>query len=194
MNYTAHELLALGITFGKNVVIHRSVELFNPAQIKLGSNVRIDCFCVISAGKPIIVGNNVHIAAGASIFGSEGVEIGDFAGLSARTAIFTASDDYSGGHMTNPTVPDKFRRVTRGRVILQKHVIVGFGSAILPNVTLSYGAAVGALSLVARDIPEFAMVSGIPARMIAMRNAELLRSLEQDFYRDQQSNQEIQGE
>ena len=69
----------------------------------------------------------------------------------------------------------------RGRVILRPHVIVGCGSVILPGVTLERGVAVGALSLVNKNVPEFLIVSGQPARRVGVRNRARLDALEQEF-------------
>jgi dTDP-4-amino-4,6-dideoxy-D-glucose acyltransferase len=181
--YSADELDSLGIVFGRNVKVHKTVEFSNPASICLGSNVRIDCFSMIFAREKVILGNNVHLAPGTCISGGEGVEIGNFSGLSSRVNIFTASDDYTEGYLTNPTVPVEFKNTKRGKVVLGEHVIVGCGSVIMPGVTLARGVAVGALSFVNRDIPEYSIVSGNPARMLGHRNADRLAELEQKYIR-----------
>ncbi|QYM79785.1 acyltransferase [Horticoccus luteus] len=185
MHYTDEELRALGLQFGDHVSIHRTVEFFRPERIRLGSHVRIDCFSVLSAAEPLVVGSHVHLAAGVMIFGSEGVEIGDFAGLSSRVAVYTASDDYVGGHLTNPTVPEKYRKVSRGKVRIEPHTIVGSGSVILPGVTLGRGASVGALTLVRKDVPACQIVAGNPARVLGQRDAEKLAVLEAEFLREE---------
>lgn len=188
MNYTNDELRSLGIGFGNNVSVHSSVEFFNPSRIKLGSDVRIDCFCVISAGEQVTIGNNVHLASGVSIFGSRGVEIRDFVGLSNRVSIFTASDDYSTGFLTNPTIPEQFRNVSGAKVVLDEHVIVGCGSVIMPGVTLARGVAVGALSFVNKSVPEYFIVSGNPVRKLGVRNSDRLATLERQFRASKQAD------
>ena len=187
MNYTAAELQALGVRFGRNVAVHRTVEFFGADRITLGSNVRIDCFCVITADEPVIIGSHVHLAAAVSIFGNAGVEIGDFCGLSNRVSIFSASDDYADGFLTNPMIPDRFKRMRTGKVILQPHAIVGCGSVIMPGVTLERGVAVGALSFVNKSVPEFLIVSGQPVRRVGLRQRERLDALEREFLASQPS-------
>ena len=108
------------------------------------------------------------------------VELQDFCGLSSRVTLYTASDDYSKGAMTNPTIPLKYRNVTSGPVVLRKHVIVGAGSVILPGVTLGLASSVGALSLVHRDTLDFSIVAGSPARAVGTRSDRILE-LEQEF-------------
>ena len=181
MNYSTEELQAMGMRIGDNVIVHKTVEFFNAASIELGSNVRIDCFCVISAKARVAIGNNVHLAAGVMIFGNEGVKIGNFAGLSSRVTVYTASDDYREGHLTNPTIPERFKKVKRGPVILGEHVIVGCGSVILPGVTLSRGVSVGALCLIRKSIAEFSIMGGNPARLLGYRSRDLLECLEAEY-------------
>ena len=74
MIYSRDELEQIGFArIGENVTIHKTVELFSPNRISLGDNVRIDCFSLLSAGEEgIHIGNNVHLAASAYIFGSGG--------------------------------------------------------------------------------------------------------------------------
>ncbi|MBC2716496.1 MAG: acyltransferase [Desulfobacteraceae bacterium] len=180
MYYSKDELNEMGIKFGRNVQIHRSV-LFFGNNIQIGSDVRIDCYSVITSNEPIVLGNNIHIGAGVHIFGTGGVEINSFCNLSSRCSIFTTSDDYSEGYLTNPTIPDAFKKVSIAPVKLEKQVIVGCGSVIMPGVTLGMGAAVGALSFVNTDIPEFTIVAGTPTRKIGKRNQNRLLEMEEKF-------------
>lgn len=69
--YTMEELREMLGAVGENVSLNRSVVLYGAKNIHLGSNVRIDCFCVLSAGSPgILIGDYVHIAAYTALFGS----------------------------------------------------------------------------------------------------------------------------
>ncbi len=104
----------------------------------------------------------------------------DFCNISSRVAIYSSSDDYSGATMTNPTVPSEYTGVTHADVFLDKHVIVGSGSVILPGVMLEEGVAVGALSLVHKRCQAFGIYAGNPARRIKERKRDLLE-LERRF-------------
>lgn len=182
MNYPQAELEKILGAVGENVHIHRSVQFFSPKTIHLGSNVRIDCFCVLSAGlKGIYVGDHVHLAAGVYLMASGGrLDIESFSGLSSRVVIFTASDDYSGGYMTNPTIPERFRNVTTADVVVKKHSIIGSGSVVMPGVTLGVACSVGALSFVNKSVPGFTIVSGNPLKLIGKRDPKILE-LEKEF-------------
>jgi acetyltransferase-like isoleucine patch superfamily enzyme len=166
------ELRGLGVECGSNVMVHDSAILVDADNIALGSNVRIDPFCILSAaGGHIAIGDYVHIAAHACIFGAGGVIMQDFSGISQSVKIYSASDDYSGASLTNPTIPKEYLRTIRGEVALGRHVIIGAGSVILPGVSIGEGSAVGALSLVTKSLAEWAIYCGAPARRIKARHA-----------------------
>lgn len=169
------ELLELGLkSVGNNVSISNRVSFYNPSNIEIGNNVRIDDYCVISAGEGgIKIGDYVHIAVYCSIVGKGKVIIEDFCGLSSRVSIYSSNDYYSGNFLTNPTVPSKYTNVTHGIVHLKKHVIVGAGSVILPNVVLEEGVAVGSLSFITKSVEEYKIVVGNPARILKNREKNL---------------------
>lgn len=175
MFYTKEELKKIGFkSVGDNVLISNKTSIYNPQNITLGNNVRIDDFCVISAGSGgIEIGNNVHIAVFCSLIGQEKIVMKDFSGLSSRVSIYTSTDDYSGEFMTNPTIDSKYTNVINGNIILGKHVIIGSGTIILPNVSISDYSAVAALSLVNKNVDESKIVGGVPAKVIKERKNNL---------------------
>lgn len=172
----AAELRELGIGHaGENVMVHETVQLVDVENISLNSNVRIDPFCILSAaGGSIKIGNYVHIAAHACIFGGAGVVMENFTGISHGVKIYSVSDNYSGVALTNPTVPLEYGYHDRGKITLRKHVIVGSGSVILPAVTIGEGSAVGALSLVTKSLDEWGMYIGCPVKRLKDRKKHLL--------------------
>lgn len=178
--YSDSELQTIGFrNIGKNVLISKKCSIYGAGQILIGHDVRIDDFCVISGN--ITIGNYVHIAVGCAVFGgSSGIEFKDFTGLSSRSAIYADSDDYIGEAMTNPTIPDEFRKVTGGKVILEKHVLVGTGCTILPNVTIGEGTSVGAMSLINKSLSSWGVYVGIPCSRIRDRSKNI-EKLEKQF-------------
>lgn len=171
--YSETELQSLGFgKVGKDVLISRLACFYQPADISFGDHVRVDDFCILS-GK-IDIGCYVHIAPYCGLYGTFGIVMKDFSGLSSRVAIYSGSDDYCGDYLTNPTVPDKYKNIIGGRVILEKHVIIGASSVILPKVRIGEGTAVGSLSLVIRDLEPWGIYAGIPCRLIKTRNKGLL--------------------
>lgn len=172
--YTEQELKTLGLkSFGGNVLISRFAKIYSPNTITIGNNVRIDDFCILSG--EITIGNYVHIAAGCYLFAGEyGIVFEDYTGLSSRSVVYATTDDYSGEYMTNPTIPDEYRNVIGGKVIFEKHVLVATGCTILPGVTIAEGTAVGAMSLVNKNLPEWSICFGIPAKKVLDRKKDLL--------------------
>jgi dTDP-4-amino-4,6-dideoxy-D-glucose acyltransferase len=160
---------------GSNVLLSDKSSYYNCPKIKIGNNVRIDDFCVLSAGSGgISIGRNIHIAVYSSLIGSGKIVLSDFSNVSSRVSIYSSNDDYSGIAMTNPTIPDEFTNVTHADVIICKHVIIGSGTIILPGVVIEEGAAIGALSLVKKDCQAFTTYAGHPLKRIGERSNKLL--------------------
>lgn len=165
---------------GKDVLISDKASFYNPQNISIGNNSRIDDFVVMSAGNGgIEIGKQVHIAVYASLIGMGKIYIDDYANISSRVAIYSSSDDFSGEFMTNPTVDAQFTNVISGDVYIGKHVVIGTGSVILPNVVLEEGAAIGALSLVKNNCKSFHVYAGIPARIVKKRSKRILQLSEE---------------
>lgn len=166
---------------GKNPKLSDKASYYNCNNINIGDNVRIDDFCVISAGSGgIRIGSHVHIAVSSLLIGQEKITLDDFSGISSRVSIYSSSDDYTGAALTNPTIPAEFANVTHATVSIGRHVIIGSGSVVLPGVTLEEGVAIGALSLVSKSCKAFGIYSGVPARRVKERKKDLLE-LEQKF-------------
>ncbi|RKQ40370.1 acyltransferase [Enterobacter sp. R1(2018)] len=174
--YTLEELSQLGFNnLGKNVRVSKKTSFYGIHNISLSDNVRIDDFCVLSAGDGgIEVGKNVHIAVYSSLIGNGRIIVSDYCNISSRVAIYSSTDDFSGEYMSNPTVPAEYTNVYTASVILKPHVLIGSGSIVLPGVTLAEGVAVGAMSLVKNDMPEFVICIGQPAKILKERKRDLL--------------------
>ena len=163
--YKENDLKLIGLAgYGSNVLISHKTSFYSPEKITIGDNVRIDDFCILS-GK-ITLGSNVHIAAYCQLVGTYGITISNFSGLSSHVTIYSASDDYDGVLLTNPM---NNPNPPGGPVFLGEYVIIGSHTVILPNVTINDGVAVGALSLVNKDIPAWKIAQGMPIRIFKDR-------------------------
>jgi galactoside O-acetyltransferase len=170
-------------SIGKNVFIKKNVGMFFIENISIGNNVRIDDNVIIVASKknsPVKIGNYIHIASNCYLAGSDGIDMMDFTTLAPGVLIFSGSDDYSGKKLTNPMVGNPYVGGKSGKVTLCKHVIIGAGSVVLPDVTIKQGSSVGALSLVNKDLNPWGVYSGIPAKKIKSRFKDVLK-LEKKF-------------
>ncbi|MFC0414203.1 acyltransferase [Cytobacillus solani] len=174
--YTSEELKKIGFkNFGENIKISKKCSIYSPESIEIGNNVRIDDFCLLSGGeKGIKIGSNIHIAAFSAIYGEGGVLLEDFCTLSSRVILYSLTDDYSGLSMTNPTVPKEYTGVIKAPITISKHVIIGTNSTVLPNVVIGEGSAIGAHSLVTKNINSWGIYAGIPAKKIKDRSKVLL--------------------
>lgn len=174
--YSSDELSSLGLkSFGTNVLISRFSRLYGPENIEIGSDVRIDDFCILS-GK-IKIGNYIHISAFTALYGKFGIEMGDYSGLSPRCTIFSASDDFSGNYMIGPMIDPKFTNVTGGLVSLGKYSQLGSNCVVLPGVSIGEGVTVGAMSLIISSLESWKIYKGIPAKYFRERSRKLLELL-----------------
>lgn len=181
------ELKTVGFkSLGKNVKISDKASIYEAQKISIGDNSRVDDFCILSGS--IKIGRNVHIAPFCLVAGGEeGIEMLDFSGCAYHVQIFTQSDDYSGRTMTNPTVPSEYKKEYKKKIIIGKHVIIGTGSIIFPNVHLAEGCSVGAMSLIHKSTKPWGIYSGNPAKRIKERKQDLL-ILEQKFLKEQNND------
>lgn len=184
MLLTQAEMENIGLaSLGRDVRITRHALFFNPGKISIGDRTRIDAFAIVSAGSDgVTIGNNVHLAAYVLVNGSGGaVRLEDFSNIAPHVCLWTTSDDYTGGSLTNGTIPAQFKLNTQGPVKIGRHVIIGTSSVVLPNVHLHEGASVGALSMVTKDVSAGDVVCGCPAKKIKSRSVDTLREYEQAY-------------
>lgn len=172
------QLSALGLkSVGDNVLISDKASIYSPELISIGSHVRIDDFCILSGD--ITLGSYIHIGAYCALYGKFGIVMEDYTGLSPRCTVFSASDDFSGDYLISPMVPEEYTNVTGGKVTFKQFVQIGAGTIILPNVTIEEGVAVGAMSLVKKDLLNWGIFGGNPIKLIKQRHNALL-----DLYDD----------
>jgi galactoside O-acetyltransferase len=186
--WTEEELKLFGSpSVGSNVRIAKNCTVVGIENMTFGNNVRIDGPSVLSASSGHIhIGSYVHIGGMCFLAGGGGIELEDFTGLSQGVRVYSASDDYSGAALTNPTVPRQYLNVKVAPVQLGRHVIVGSGTVILPGCRIGEGASVGAMSLVTKSLDPWAMYFGTPAKRLKARSKRLL-SLEAELRSSQQS-------
>jgi len=178
--YTDKELTLLGFeSFGDNVLISRKCSIYGASTINIGSNVRIDDFCILSGN--LNIGSNIHIASFCGLFGSKGIILHDFSGLSSRVTIYSESDDYMGKGLTSPVIPNKYRIVNGSVVEIEKHALVGSGALILPGGNLKEGSVLGAMSLLKTTTESWYIYAGVPAVRLKRREKEVIINYEKDF-------------
>ena len=183
--FTKAELSQMGFAHvGDNVSLSKKASVYGAEFIYLGNNVRIDDFCILSAGVGgIHIGNYIHIACYSSLIGAARISLADYCNISARVSIYSSSDDYSGEYLTNPLISETYSNVIKRSVSIGKHVIIGCGSVVLPGANIAEGCAIGALTLVNQSLAGWGVYAGQPAKCIKARSQKLL-ILEEKFNQD----------
>lgn len=112
-------------------------------------------------GQFLDVGDNVFFNRGIFLDSKGGISIGDFVAIAEDVRIFTHNHSEA-SHLTREY----------HKVVIQDYAKIYAGATILPGVTVGKEAIVASGSLVTKDVPPNAVVSGIPARFIRERRTE----------------------
>jgi acetyltransferase-like isoleucine patch superfamily enzyme len=161
--------------------IFETAKIVNSSSLTIGDNSQIDDFVFLNAGQKTIIGQFVHISSFCSITGGGTLIMEDFSGLAAGCRIITGSDDFSGNGLTNPTVSEKFKNVSKGVVTISRHAILGVNVIVFPGVIIGEGAAVGAGSIVRKNLNPWTIYAGTSCREVRSRNKDTILNLERDF-------------
>lgn len=177
--YSIDELKDLGIkVYGKNIFISRYVNIYNPKNLILHDNIRIDDFTIISCKGTIEIFNHVHISAQCFITSSTKIVINNYSAVSVGTKIFGGCDDFSGEYLANPTIPTTYTNVKIGDIIIGENVIIGSNSVVMPDIIIHDGAVIGANSFVNKSCESWKIYAGTPIRFIKNRKKNCLKLLE----------------
>jgi acetyltransferase-like isoleucine patch superfamily enzyme len=116
------------------------------------------------------IGNRVNIEQGVHIVCQGSVTIEDEVAITPFCVIVDTYHPHDPPDMPpriGARLPDKPTYVSIGR-----GSFIGAHSVILPNVRIGRGCVIGAGSVVTRDIPDYAVAAGVPARIISIFNPE----------------------
>jgi dTDP-4-amino-4,6-dideoxy-D-glucose acyltransferase len=179
--YSRDELLALGFSeVGQNVSVSRKSSLYAISG-SLGSNVRIDDFCILKGR--IRIGSYVHIGSHCSISGARAeVSIAGCVSLSTRVTIFTGTDSYVDACLNGPMVPQEFVTTLAGPVRIGQGAVIGAHTVILPNVEIGDGASIGAMCIINDSCPAGSIVvcgGGRPRTIGTRDTAAILAQVQQ---------------
>ncbi|WP_345987833.1 acyltransferase [Sulfurimonas sp. HSL1-2] len=129
-------------------------------NIDFGKYVIIDDFVLIYAKERVRIGNYVHIASFTSVSGGGELVMEELSAVSSGCRLITGTDDFKEWGFGNSTIANEFRNVKTGKIHIGKFVVIGGNSVILPGVTIGEGAAVGAGSVVTKDLEPWGIYVG----------------------------------
>lgn len=115
---------------------------------------------------------------------NELLKIGDYCSIADGVSFLLG-----GGHRLDTISTYPFRAkilgdvesLTKGPIVVENDVWIGYGATILSGVTLGCGCVVGAGALVNKDVPPYAIVAGVPAKVIRFRFSNAMISELLDF-------------
>lgn len=128
-----------GIKIGKGSTIHTGARFYDPRNINIGEDSIIGEGVVLDGRDKLMIGNHVDIATEVMIYNSE--------------------HDINNESFSATTAPVK----------IEDYVFIGPRVIILAGVTIGKGAVVGAGAVVTKDVPPYAIVGGVPAKIIGER-------------------------
>lgn len=176
--------------FGGGVILGQGLVLRHPSKISLGDRVAIDDSTLLDAsgsgdegiafgedaivsrncviqGKtgPVKLGRKVDIGCNVILTSGNGIYIGD--------SVLIGGNCYIGGgrYITDRIdIPMMEQGVfSKGPVIIEDDVWLGAGATVLDGVKIGRGSIVGAGALVTKDLPEYSVAVGVPAKVIKSR-------------------------
>ena len=119
-------------------------------------DVRILTPFICDFGNRVKFGKGVFINHSAILSASGGIEFEDGVMCAPGVRIATINHD----------VNERHTKYTYGKVTLKKNAWIGMGATICPGVTIGEYAVVAAGAVVTRDVPDYAVVGGVPAKVI----------------------------
>jgi acetyltransferase-like isoleucine patch superfamily enzyme len=147
LNALSYEGVEIGnnFTLGKYAIIECTGVLRNVGNsLKIGNNVGINHYCFIGVRGNITIGDNV-------IFGP-------------RVNIFSENHIFN-----NLDIPIKNQGVEKKDTIIGNDVWIGANVSIMPGIKIGNGCVIAAGSVVTKDIPDFSVAAGVPAKIIKNR-------------------------
>lgn len=138
-------------------------------NMRFGRGVRVGRFCILTAQDgELVLADQVSLSPGVHLGADNGrIEIGRCTAIGPGTVVRAANHRFA-----RRDVPIMRQGHVPGAVIIEEDVWIGANCVITPDVRIGRGAVVGAGAVVTHDVAPFAVVGGVPAKVIGRRGRE----------------------
>ena len=156
-----------GATIGSKTTLRTAVSVRRPWCVRLGTRVEIEhavYLKVVSDDATLSVGDYSFIGAGTEIDVAQSVTIGAHSLIAPQVFITDHTHRADAGRR----IDEQGNRVAP--VAIGDDAWIGTRAVILPGVTIGDGAIVGAGAVVTQSVPPYAIVAGVPAKIIGTRD------------------------
>jgi acetyltransferase-like isoleucine patch superfamily enzyme len=153
---------------GKGVKIrfNSRMDIFPFNKFSIGAKSIVEDFATINNGVgDVSIGSNCGIGLSNVIIGP--VKMGNYVMLAQNIVISGLNHGYE-----DITTPPRLQKVITKQITIEDNVWVGANSVITAGVTIGKHAVIGAGSVITKDIPEYSVAVGNPARVIKKYNFE----------------------
>jgi lipopolysaccharide O-acetyltransferase len=179
--YLTLNVIRTKIFYRKSRLIRFPFDIRNKHFIDLGRGLTTGVGCRIEAHpidpsstkKCLIFGNNIEINDYVHIVASQSVKIGNDVLMASKIFISDLNHgcyDSESLEQSSPDSKPNDRPFSAKPVLIEDNVWIGESVSILPGVTIGKGAIIGANSVVSKDIPQFVIAVGAPAKAIKKYN------------------------
>jgi len=153
-------------SLGEGTVLERGVLVFHPDHISIGNNVYVGHNSILKGyyKNEMSIGDHTWIGQCCFFHSAGGISIGKAVGIGPYVKIITSF--HSDRDLEKPVL---FHSLEFKPVVLGDGCDIGVGAIILPGVSIGSGSIIGAGSVVTKNIPEYVIAAGVPARIIRQR-------------------------
>jgi acetyltransferase-like isoleucine patch superfamily enzyme len=153
---------------GKSTTIrfNTRMDLFPFKNFEIGANSIVEDFATINNGVgDVFIGNNTGIGLSNVIIGP--VKIGNYVMLAQNIVVSGLNHGYE-----DVNVPPRLQKVVTRQITIEDNVWIGANSVVTAGVTIGKHTVIGAGSVITKDIPQYSVAVGNPARVIKKYNFE----------------------
>lgn len=160
-------------SMGQGCILDVGLRIFGPENISVGDYTWLDAYAAIHGlFGDINIGKRIHVSPFCVLnTGPQGLILEDYVGLSTGVHVYGHTEaPRDGKRMSGPMIPWRYKAFKSAKTTLKKDSFVGAYSIVMPGVTIGEGAVVGASSIVTKDIPDWAIAVGTPAKIVGTRD------------------------